>query len=414
MMPLRRIPALLLLAFVFGPLLAMAALAGEAPDYRIDYRVAFQPERGEALVEMRVVPGEGRPISFDFAMSGRRYHNVEGDGEVSRAEGRTLWSVPEAGGSLRWRYRIDRQRREAGFDARIAESWAILRGDQLVPAARVRSTPHARSEATLRFELPEGWSAVETAYPAGDEPFSFVVRNPERRFVRPTGWMIAGDLGIRREEIEGMELVVAAPRGEAFRRMDIVSLITATAPEMRNAFGSLPPKLLIVGAGDPMWRGGLSGPNSLYLHAARPMIAEDGTSTLLHELTHTLTRISGMKGHNWIAEGFAEFYSIQLLRRSGLMSEARFERTLDNLQRRGRGVKRLTAFRAVGDRRARAVILLHELDAEIRERSDGERSLDDLTRALMDDRRHSTADVRREAEKLLGGPSKVLENPLLR
>lgn len=412
MMPLRRFSALLTLTL--GLLMAFIAAAGESPDYRIDYRVAFHPERGEAFVEMRIEPGKGRPLSFDFAMSGRRYHNVEGDGEVARAEGRTIWTVPEAGGSLRWRYRIDRERREAGFDARITDSWTILRGDQLVPAARVRSTPHARSEAALRFELPEGWSAVETAYPAGEEPFSFLVRNPERRFVRPTGWMIAGDLGIRREVVEDMELVVAAPRGEAFRRMDIISLVTATAPEMRNAFGGLPPKLLIVGAGDPMWRGGLSGPNSLYLHAARPMIAEDGTSTLLHELTHTLTRISGMKGHNWIAEGFAEYYSIQLLRRSGLMSEARFERTLENFQRRGRGVKRLTAFRAVGDRRARAVVLLHELDAEIRERTDGERSLDDLTRALMDDRRHSTADVRREAAKLIGGESEVLATTLLR
>jgi len=412
MTPSRFLQYLSLLAF--GLLLACAALAGDAADYRIDYRVAFHPERGEAEVRMGIVPGTGRPISFDFAMPKQRYREIEGDGQVERADGRTIWTVPETGGVLRWNYRIDRQRRNAGYDARITESWTILRGDQLFPAARVRSTPHAQSEATLQFELPAGWTSVETAYPVGEQPNSFVVRNPERRFVRPTGWMIAGDLGIRREDINGMELVVAAPRGEAYRRMDIVSMVTATAPEMRNAFGELPNKLLIVGAGDPMWRGGLSGPNTLYMHAARPMIAEDGTSTLLHELTHTLTRISGMKGHNWIAEGFAEFYSIQLLRRSGLISEARFERTLENLQRRGRSVKRLTALSATGDRRARAVVLLHELDAEIRERSNGERSLDDLTRALMDERRHSTADVRREAEKLLGGASKVLETPLLR
>ena len=44
------------------------------------------------------------------------------------------------------------------------------------------------------------------------------------------------------------------------------------------------PRLLIVSAGDPMWRGGLSGPSSMFLHSDRPLISENRTSTLLHEL----------------------------------------------------------------------------------------------------------------------------------
>jgi hypothetical protein len=45
----------------------------------------------------------------------------------------------------------------------------------------------------LRFELPEGWSAAET--PCVRDPDAEVIEidNTERRFVRPVGWMIAGD-----------------------------------------------------------------------------------------------------------------------------------------------------------------------------------------------------------------------------
>ncbi len=394
--------------------LSSLALGASAKDYRVDYHVAFLPEDGVAAVEIRVAPGKGRLLSLDFAMAEKRYLDVTGDGELERSKDRALWTPPEKGGSLRYRYRIDRKRRNAGYDARITDSWVILRGDQLVPAAFVRSTPGARSKASISFELPEGWTSAQTAYESGDAPNSFVLKNPERRFVRPVGWIIAGDLGIRRDKVEDMQLVVAAPRGETYRRMDIVSIVTATAPEMKLAFGTLPDKLLILGAGDPMWRGGLSGPNSLYLHAARPMIGEDGTSTLLHELTHTFTRLTGDRGHDWIAEGFAEYYAIHLPLRSGLVSDSRFDRTLRSLAQRGRNIKQLPASRSTGDRTARAVVMLAALDEELRARSNGERSIDDLTQALMKKRRVSTDDVILEAEKLLGGKSTVLDTPLLR
>ena len=35
----------------------------------------------------------------------------------------------------------------------------------------------------------------------------------------------------------------------------------------------------MVGANDPMWRGGLSAPRSLYLHSGRPLIESDGPTS---------------------------------------------------------------------------------------------------------------------------------------
>jgi predicted metalloprotease with PDZ domain len=195
--------------------------------------------------------------------------------------------------------------------------------------------------------------------------------------------------------------------------MDTLAFLNLLLPEYRKAFGELPPKLLVVIAGDPMWRGGLSGPRSLFLHAGRPLISENGTSTLAHEMTHVITRIRGAAGDDWFAEGLAEFYSIELSRRAGLLTDDRAETALAWARSHGRDVQTLTADRSSGDRTARAVQLLAELDHEIRTRTNDGKNLDDLVRVLMRDPVVSRADLRAAVDDVTGAPSQVLATPLL-
>lgn len=383
-----------------------------AARYDVDYRVAFLPEDGVAAVTIATRPGDGRLVSLDLNMPSARYSAVEGDGEITRRGARVLWQVPEAGGELRFRYRIDKRRRNGGFDARLTPNWTIVRGDHLIPSATVRATAGASSRATLRFDLPEGWS-VEAPWALAGEPGHYRVYNPERAFDRPTGWMIAGELGIRREILDGFEIAVAAPRGEPVRRNEILAMIHVAFPEMKAAFGEMPEKVVIVSAGDPMWRGGLSGPQSLYMHADRPLISENGTSTLVHELVHLITRIQGTHEH-WIAEGTAEYYSLVLLRRSGLISESRFQRGLDWMANHGRNVRTLRGVRSHGPVTARAVTLFAALDTEIQQATEGERTLDDVMRLLMEVRQPTMEDLEAAVEQVMGAPAKTLDTPLLR
>src|SRR3546814_11955514 len=81
--------------------------------------------------------------------------------------------------------------------------------------------------------------------------------------------------------------------------------------------------VVFVSAGDPMWHGGLSGPRSLFVHADRPLISENGSSTLMHEMVHVVTGLRAVSGDDWIVEGIAEYYSMVLLNRSGMLSDAR-------------------------------------------------------------------------------------------
>lgn len=394
-------------------LLAGAAHAADKP-FDIEYTVRFQPEQGTALVSVDYEPASGRVIALDFAMDAERYSDFEGEGKLEYADGRLQWTPPRGGGELSWIYRIDKQRRDGGFDARITRDWALLRADHLVPPVRARLTKDSRARAVLRFELPEGWSGIDTAYKRRGESPVFDLVDDDRRMVRPLGWTIAGDIGIRREFINDLEVAVAGPKGDPLRRNEYLAYFNLLAPEFEDAFGRLPNKLLVVGAGDPMWRGGLSGPNSLYLHSDRPLISENGTSTFVHELVHVISRVRGARGEDWIAEGLAEYYSIEMMRRVGLITESRAEKAFGWMRNHGRKVNTLKSDRSYGPRTARAVGVFRALDREIRQATDDERDIDDVSRRLVGRGRISLEQLREAVEAVTGEPSSVLDTPLVR
>lgn len=398
--------------------------------YRVEYQVTFLPASKEALVRMTLTPGSGRVHSLDFAMDAERYREVGGDGEIRRDGERVQWTPPSAGGALHWRYRIEHRRKGGGFDARITDRFVILRGDDLVPPVRAKVSRSARARASISAVLPEGWSAFETGWRARDGERIFDIIDPERGFLRPTGWIMAGDLGVRRDVV-GLDsttchacrsgwcggdcsaVSVASPKGGVMRRNDTLGFVHALGPVLAQALGPLPEKILIVGADDPMWRGGLSGPHSLFLHPDRPLVSENGTSTLVHELVHVVTRLRSRSNDDWIVEGVAEYYSMLLLNRAGLLSDARLHRGIAWMRAHGKAVKRLHTARASGPVTARAVALFADLDREIGERSKGRADMDDVVRGLRARREVSVQDLRELVRGLIGGDSQVLRTRLL-
>jgi hypothetical protein len=393
-------------------LLLLVATPAAADVYEAAYRLRFKAGADRAEGSLQLGRNADQVRQIDFAMPDPRYALLSADGEVRRKGNRVIWEPAGKNPAFRWTVRIDHERRNGGFDNHAADDWVIFRGDDAFPAARVKAVKGARSATTLSIETPRGWN-TDTPWKRRKDGV-FVIDNPERAFDRPTGWMITGEVGTRREHIDGLELSVAAPKGANVRRMDMLILLSYAVPEMRRAFGQLPEKLLIVQGPDPMWRGGLSGPQSLYLHAERPMVSENATSPVLHELVHSFTRIRGKPKGDFIAEGLAEFYGIEILRRSGGISEARFERTRDWLKDWGKDVRTLLVDASKAETTARAVVLFIDLDREIRERTKGKRSLDDVTQRLMEQRKVDLADLQRATRAVIGAPARTLDTPLLR
>jgi hypothetical protein len=403
------------LAPMLARLAAALCLAGTAATvtaqeypYALRYDLTLRPETGQAEVVVTLGTGSEWVRWLRFSIDPKRLHDFEGDGELE-LDGRTLmWTPPHAGGQLRFTATID-HRRGSGFDARMTEDWAIFRGDDLFPAARLRQEVGSEAEAELHVHLPEGWSFA-APYPLL-RPNVYLIENPERGFDRPTGWMAAGRLGVRRERIAGVEVTVAAPMDQGARRMDILAFLNWNLPELRAIVDELPERILVVSARDEMWRGGLSGPNSLYLHADRPLISENGTSTTLHELVHVVTRLRGRDGGDWIVEGLAEYYSMKLMWRSGTISRKRYQRGFRQLARWSEDVELadLPTDRAKGPVTARAVLLFRELDREIYRESGREKRLDDVVRRLVAAGEPVNLERLRDAvEAVLGAPATTL------
>ncbi|MEZ5441675.1 MAG: hypothetical protein R3F15_09335 [Lysobacterales bacterium] len=385
-----------------------------APTYELEFNLQFKPQDHQAFGEIRLGAGSDRVVQLDLAMDPGRYPEVElieGQGSVKRDGKRVLWR-PQGPSVLRYRVVIDQRRANGAYRARYTDQWAIFRADHVFPAASVTVRGGARSRSHVSFRGPKDWH-FETPYPRAKDQ-RFRVDIPARGFDRPVGWMIAGRIHVRRDVYDGTGIYVVGPRDLELRRMEMLALIGHTIPHMRDAFGALPDKLLLVIGPEPMWRGGLSGPNSLFMHADRPLISTNATSTLLHELTHVITRIRGAKpSDDWLAEGLAEYYGLELVRRSGGITQDRFDAALKWQRNWGKSIKSLRVARSRGPTTARAVVLLAELDREMRSLTRGEVGLDDLVQRLRQQRSVSTEDFIKLAEALAEGPLEALDTPLL-
>lgn len=395
---------------------AMAAENNEQLAYRLDYVVTVVPEKSGAVVKIKVDKGQ---LLHKFSFSNERniYSDLHANGKLTTNGKRIEWELPSGEATLSYFVLLTNERSSGKFDSRVTDKWALFRGDDLIPAVHTYEVPNAYSNATLTFNLPKNWKSVETGWQRKSGNV-FSIDNPERRFDRPTGWMIAGNIGTRRATIKKTGIAISAPSGEGMRRMDALTFFNFVWPELHKAFEKTPQKLLVVGAGDPMWRGGLSASNSLFLHSDRPLVSENGTSPLLHELTHMVTRISGKvtetTNDDWIAEGLAEFYSFELLYRADGMTKARRTKIISGLFKWGGEVEHLRKTKSTGPITARAVVLLDALDKEIRKRSNNKYSIDDVTRELMTHRKVSLEDLTQATQKLIGPKVEALNSPLLK
>ncbi|WP_434571802.1 hypothetical protein J3P88_22760 [Pseudomonas sp. Z3-6] len=404
---LKRILAAGLLA-VCGPLWA-------AQKVDLDYHVHLLPQSDQAEVRLTLARGSAvRSLDFDLG-DGSRYSDFKADGQWQLTPGKEArggWRPAADKASLSYRVRISHARKNATFETRMTPTWALLRGDDLVPSAKLDQQDGIELVARLEVELPDGWKSIETPWPRiGKQRFR--IDNPSRLFDRPTGWMLAGKLGSRRTRLGETEVTVASPRGQGMRRMDVLTLLTFVWPQVQALVPRHPAKLLIVGAGDPLWRGAQAGHDSIYLHSRPPLVSERGSSPLLRELVQALARVNDQDRSDWISEGLTEYYAVELLRRAGGLSDERYQTLNDRLAHDSKGVTTLRGEQISPAAVAKAVLLLQELDREIRLKTRNKRSLDDVLQGAM---RLETVDTEafvQLSESVLGGASTVLDTQLL-
>ena len=382
--------------------------------YKVDYLASLQPDQKGFWVTVEVDKGEllGRVL---FSNAKKRFTHIKANGKLIERDDQVEWQLPKGKAKLQYFTLITHEKDKGKFDAYYGNEWAIFRGDDLVPAFHTYEKEGAYSQASIKFSLPSNWTVKSPWKNQGR--YDFVIDNPERRFDRPIGWFIVGKIGTRHANVSGTSITVASPKESGMQRMEVITFFSFIWPEVKKTFGLVPEKLLILGAPDPMWRGGLSAPNSLYLHVDRPLVSENGTSPLFHEITHMITRIRGKvtDKHNddWIAEGLAEYYSFELLHKAGGISKNRKKKILKKLADWGKDVKHLRQSKSTGPVTARAVVLFAELDQEIQQKSRNKYDLGDVTKVLMKKREVSFEDLHQAVEVLIEN-SKTLSDSVLK
>ncbi|MDN4547823.1 hypothetical protein [Pseudomonas sp. C32] len=395
--------------------LALGSPVWAAQKVDLDYHVRLLPQSDQAEVRLTLAQGAAvRSLDFDLG-DGTHYSDFKADGQWQLSPGkqaRGVWRPAADKASLTYRVRISHGRKSGSFDTRMTPNWALMRGDDLVPAARLDQQDGVELVSRLEFELPGGWKSVETAWPRIGKN-KFRIDNPSRLFDRPTGWMLAGHLGSRRTRLGETEVTVSSPQGQGMRRMDVLTLLTFVWPQVQAVFPHHPAKLLIVGASDPMWRGSLAGHESIYLNSRLPLVSESGTSALVRELAQVFGRINDKQRSDWISEGLAEYYAIEWVRRAGGMSDERFESLHEKLLKSGEKVTTLRGEQASPAQVARAVVMLQELDREIRLKTRNKRSLDDVLRGAIRLESIDTKAFVQLSESVIGDASKVLDTGLL-
>ncbi len=402
------------LALAVG-LVALSSSVWAAKKVDLDYHVRLLPQSDQAEVRLTLAQGSAvRSLDFDLG-DGNRYSDFEADGNWQLTPGkptRGIWRPAADKASLTYRVRISHSRKNGSFDTRMTPGWALMRGDDLVPAARLDQQDGIELVSRLEFELPNGWKSVETAWPRIGKN-KFRIDNVSRLFDRPTGWMLAGHLGSRRTRLGETEVTVASPKGQGMHRMDVLTLLTFVWPQVQAVFPRHPAKLLIVGANDPMWRGSLAARESIYLNTRLPLVSESGSSALVRELAQLFGRVNDTQRSDWISEGLAEYYAIELVRRAGGMSDERYENLHGKLVKDSQTVTTLRDAQASPAQVAKAVLLLQELDREIRLKTRNKRSLDDVMRGAMRLESVNTKDFVQLAESVIGESSRVLNTQLL-
>ena len=374
--------------------------------YAIHFTVTPNSSTGSVAVVMDVKQSRGHLRELSFARSARAASDIEGDGELEVTADQVRWRPPRTGGQLRWQVYVPTRRTGRGYDAWLDDSWGIFRAEDIIPRAKSRTLKGATSNTTMTFNLPPGWSAVTEYFARNNK---FLVKIPDRRLDLPQGWIVIGNLGVRRETIAGVRVAIAAPVGQAVRRLDILALLNWSLPELMPLLTGQLRRLTIVSAGDPMWRGGLPAPGSMFIHAERPLISENGTSTVLHEVVHIAFGIRAKFGYDWITEGLAEFYSLELLRRGGTITERRHEAAMAEQTAWAKTASALCGSRSSGATTALAVVTFAKLDREIRDTTEGKSDLDDLVAVII--AAHGALDLdtlNDAAAGLLGVPSDVL------
>jgi hypothetical protein len=367
-------------------LLTLSAPAARAKEtFSIDYIVtisAQHPHMASVRWELSGIE-EVKHLRLQFAAD--RLDRFQGTGTLEPVRGGLRWVPGGPYAHLTYRANIDHVRgQHQRYDSYAGPDWIVTRARDLFPRIAIECEPGreagVKSRARLIFRLPNGWHSTAALAPLGANTYR--LNEPGKILDRPRGWFALGKMTVDHQEIAGTMVQVARAPGASLPAQAVFHFLDSTLPALKKLLNAAPETVLMVSAPDPMWHGGISGYQSFFIHAARPLRTPDKTSPYLHELFHVLQPYKPAADADWIEEGLAEFYSLELQRRAGLIDTAAYRRALGYFERYGLWNVDLTRQQDNAATNNSAPLVMYALDQRIQHATAGKARLDDVVTRL--------------------------------
>lgn len=359
--------------------------AADQPTFSIDYIVTI-PATTPQIARVRwELAGIQEVRSFRLRFPAERFEAFEATGKLQPSDEGLVWTPGKPYAHLSYRVQVKHVRgQQLRFDSYAENTWAVTRAQDLFPrididcGAGLKEPP--KSRARLIFRLPRGWRSAAALTPLGTDTYQ--LSEAGKILDRPRGWFALGKLELHRQEIGRTMVELARVPGAKPSAQEIFLFLDQTLPGLKKLLYAGDGRLLVVNAPDPMWHGGISGEQSFFMHAGRPLRTPDKTSPYLHELFHILQPFRPAKDADWIQEGLAEYYSLELQRRAGLIDAAAFSRALGYFERYGLWNADLTRQQDNAATNNSAPLVMYALDQRIQRASAGKKRLDDVVAVL--------------------------------
>lgn len=413
-----------------GQVLLAEVPINPTPNFSVSYEVQIKKKqllRPKVIMKLR---GADEVLEVTSILEKQRYKYFQGDGKFTQIGNDIVWIPGKMNATMTYEVDLLNLRKPKVYDSYGKDDWIITRTTDFFPRKNFTFRKAAKSYTLVKFILPEGWQVVSSM--TEFEENTFLAREAtDKRYEWPTGWLAIGKIEKESIDFGGVRVEVAYPeafvrpskskkkKNREIRKRNIerfkkhftqaINIYKNVVPRMVTFMPSCPKKFLVIMGESPMWRGGLSGEESLYINRLTPNIADDYSSTLIHEYFHVCQGFKKDKRDaEWFIEGLAEYFSMRLLYESGVTSLEDFSKGMDILKKESIWGVNLLRSKSEVVYYKNSPIVLFVLDEMIREGTLGQKSLKDVVRSLSGVKKRVNTKLFREiVEKTYGKSLKL-------
>lgn len=396
---------LLLLFFVVSSPWARAEInVSEVPNFSVNHFVKVS-QKTIAMPKVKVgLRGADEVRRVTFVLERGRYRYFNGGGQIVQLGSDVIWTPERLNASLEYEVILPHERKKGVYDSFGKKDWFITRTNDLFAYKKFAFRRSAKSLTTVSFDLPSGWDVETEMLPLGQDSYrtqSF----PGHRYEWPTGWVIFGRIERTIAKADDVVITIAYPKAflentslvaisgnilpmspaERFAKKMVQAreIYEKVIPLMKKFLPQYARRFLIIYGEKPMWMGGLSGENSLFINRRIANLSKDYSSTLVHEYFHVCQGFKkNKKDGEWLVEGLAEYFSLLLLKEAGITTPQQFRVGIESYKKNGQWNVNLAKSFKKAVLYENAPLIFYTLDEMIKEKTQGQKSLKNVMAAL--------------------------------